>query len=259
MKILLFNYLIQFLLIFNYNFISSSLNSLDSLDSSSSLDPILSSTSSSLDNSLSSTSSTISSSSSSISTSKSNSNSNNSSINSILSNWNVYEELNKDINITESILYIQNIPLHIYWDIYKGGYKLGVIAERLIDKYPELITYSLVKNSTKPPISLINITTIDTNTLFMHVLVVIKYLSTKLLKISSELDLINNNSDDFNIKLDEMKNLTGNEWKSVSQLKHERNIKEIKIESLNKRIEYMKHRTTNHVKLIEEYYKVYIK
>lgn len=176
-------------------------------------------------------------------------------------NWDVYEVLNTDINVSQSVEFVKNIPVFTYWDVHRGGFRTGILGDKILDTYPQFVTYTLIKNSTadpKGPISLINVTTIDTNSLFMHLLVVTQYMDQKSMNVSQTIKILEDQFSTFDSKLETWKNLTGDDWKTAAQLRAECDQKEIQIEMLGKRIEIAKLRVETRLATLREYYQVRI-
>lgn len=174
-------------------------------------------------------------------------------------NWDVYEVLNDEVNVTQSIEYVKNIPVYHYWDVHRGGFRTGILGDKIIDKYPQFVTYSFIKNSTadpRDPISLINVTTIDTSSLFMHLLLVTQYMDQKSKNISQTIRVLEDQFATFDTKLNMWKNVTGDEWKTAAQLRAECTQKEIQIEMLGKRIEMVELRKQARLATLREYYQV---
>jgi hypothetical protein len=174
--------------------------------------------------------------------------------------WSVYEVLEDEkVNITQSLSYLKEIPVHTYWDVHKGGFRTGVIGDQIIDTFPQFVTYSLIKNGTKDsrgPISLINVTTIDTGTLFMHLFLVVKHMAEKAANTSLTGQALRTQLSEFDDKLKVWRNLTGEDWKTAAQLRTECSVKEIEIEMLGKRITMSKLRSEKRLAAIREYYQV---
>jgi hypothetical protein len=170
--------------------------------------------------------------------------------------WEAYQILEDEVNISQSLEYLRRIPVHLYWDEHRGGFRTGVLGEKIIDTFPELVTYSLIKNATKGPISLINITTIDTNTLFMHLFLVVQWMTQKSSEIAEATQPLRRQLEDFETSLALWQNVTGEDWKTAAQLRVEYLEKEMEVETIRKRVSLTRSRTASRLAMLREYYQV---
>jgi hypothetical protein len=170
--------------------------------------------------------------------------------------WDAYRILDDEINISQSLDYVKMIPVHLYWDEYRGGFRTGVLGEKIIGTFPQFVTYSLIKNATKGPFSLINVTTIDTNTLFMHLFLVVKFMTQKSIDITQTILPLRTQFHEIEQKLSLWQNLTGEDWKTAAQLRVEYVEKEIELETIGKRIELTQARTSTRLAMLRDYYQV---
>jgi hypothetical protein len=175
--------------------------------------------------------------------------------------WSVYEVLEDEsvYNISQSLSYVKDIPVHTYWDVHRGGFRTGVIGEKIIETFPQFVTYSLIKNGTKDsrgPISLINVTTIDTSTLFMHLFLVVKHMADKAANTRLTAQSLHTQLSEFDKKLTIWRKLTGEDWKTAAQLRTECSVKEIQIEMLGKRIGMSQLRSEKRLAAVREYFQV---
>lgn len=174
--------------------------------------------------------------------------------------WNVYEVLEDEaLNITQSLSFVKDIPVRTYWDVHRASFRTGVLGDEIIESFPQFVAYSLIKNGTKDsrgPISLINVTTIDTGSLLMHLFLVVKHMAEKAANTSLTGRSLRTQLSEFENKLKVWKRLTGEDWKTAAQLRTECSVKEIHIEMLGKRIEMSKLRSEKRLAEVREYYQV---
>jgi hypothetical protein len=163
-------------------------------------------------------------------------------------NWSTFEVI-KDANVTDSLELTNQLKLYHYWDPLKGSFKTSVRGEDLAALYPEL-SQSVTKKITHAGNSTeMEHIIVDTNTLFMHMLLSIQYLSEKseeLLWILKELKE-SQQAHVLSIKLPE--NVTSFADRALAKelLELEQSIVDLKIQTIH----------TNHnysIQLIDEFF-----
>lgn len=100
-----------------------------------------------------------------------------------LINWEPFE-IQGLVNSSESIDFIKSLPLYDYWDASKNSFRTGILGEKILNLYPNLITYIEKKITINNKVYTAGSHVVDTSIIFLYSVSAIQYL----IQISDEIE-----------------------------------------------------------------------
>lgn len=92
-----------------------------------------------------------------------------------LINWEPFE-IQGLVNSSESIHIIKSLPLYDYWDASKNSFRTGILGEKILNLYPDLITYIEKKITINNKVHTAGSHVVDTSMIFLYSVSAIQYL-----------------------------------------------------------------------------------
>ena len=161
-----------------------------------------------------------------------------------------------DVNLTASTRVLDAIPMHIYWDSGKGSFRTGILAEKIVDIFPDFVSHMDLKYMIKGKLlSYNNVSVVENTIIFSHLLAAVKHLALITEDIQMKLQFLRGESSAYNSKLTEMKDILY-DWKSASEIQSSRLISELKVKHLQRIIEYEVNRFHLETNITSNYRKV---
>lgn len=108
----------------------------------------------------------------------------------LVANWDTFQVLSK-ADVTQSLEFLQTLPLFQYWDTLKGRYRIGTIGQLLRVLYPEqkhLITRIEKQVNHANKVHAVEHYAVDYSQIFMHMLVLVGHLDDVSKEVSDVLD-----------------------------------------------------------------------
>ena len=100
-----------------------------------------------------------------------------------LINWEPFE-IQGLVNSSESIHFIKSLPLYDYWDASKNSFRTGILGEKILSLYPNLITYIEKKITINNKVHTAGSHVVDTSIIFLYSVSAIQYL----IQLSDEIE-----------------------------------------------------------------------
>lgn len=149
--------------------------------------------------------------------------------------WSSYT-IEQEVNPMESVELVKCLPIYHFWDNSKKAFRTGLIGDRLLDTFPDLV--SQIKRPTSASGKVFEESyAVDTNTIFTHTLSVLRYLFNVSVDISDNLSARYIPQQILQQQKDTMLKISG--WDELR--KKESDLKQ-KYELVIKQIEKMQHK-----------------
>ena len=100
-----------------------------------------------------------------------------------LINWEPFE-IQGLVNSSESIDFIKSLPMYDYWDASKNSFRTGILGEKILHLYPNLITYIEKKLTINNKVHTAGSHVVDTSVIFLYSVSAIQHL----IQISDEIE-----------------------------------------------------------------------
>jgi len=161
-----------------------------------------------------------------------------------------------DVNLSSSSTILSNIPMHIYWDSAKGSFRTGILAEKIINTFPEFVSHMDLKYMRKGKLfSYSNVSVVENTIIYSHLLASVKQLALLTQDLSSKLEFLRKESQDYKSKLLIIKDITAN-WKSAAEIQSMRLVAELKVAHVQNIIEQEFNRFYSEKNITSDYNKV---